>query len=153
MPGKPAPKGNRRAVTHAAHARVHPERREAMATALAAACPVRENGQLPAADEPAVQMLATALIRLGDVGAWLDAHGALARRATRRRPARAERRLQPPPLKLMSALGLTPASRVRIGAQLTATVDLATALSHPDEAKRAELLADAGLTPGDGGRP
>lgn len=117
----------------------------------AAACPVRENGQVPAADEPAVQMLATALIRLAEVGEWLDVHGALDRKGNLRSAARAERRMQSHALKLMSALGLTPAGRVRIGALLTATVDLATALSHPDPDTRADLMQRAGLPP-PGGR-
>jgi hypothetical protein len=96
-------------------------------------------------------MLAQTLCRLEDVGAWLDEHDALDRRGRPRSAALWERRLQGHALRLMKELGLTPASRAKLGLNLARVVDLATALSEPDERKRTALLAEAGLTPGGGG--
>jgi hypothetical protein len=50
----------------------------------------------------------------------------------------------------MKELGMTPASRAKLGLNLAKTVDLATALSHPDPERRAELMREAGLEPGRG---
>jgi hypothetical protein len=48
-------------------------------------------------------------------------------------------------LDLAESLGMTPRSRARLGLDLSRTVDLATAMSEPDDERRAELLREAGL--------
>jgi hypothetical protein len=93
-------------------------------------------------------MLATVECRLEDVGAWLDEHGSLDKRGKPRSAADKERRLQSHALRLMKELGMTPASRAKLGLNLAKTVDLAQAMSHPDPERRAELMRQAGLDSG-----
>jgi len=40
---------------------------------------------------------------------------------------------------------MTPKSRAKLGLALARTVDLSTAMSEPDDERRAELLAEAGI--------
>jgi hypothetical protein len=152
---KPAPKsaarkGNRRAVSHGAHAQVLPARLSAKAAAIAAElavqAPVRgPGGALPIHDVEVVRLLAQTLCRLEDLSVWLDKHGTLDRRGKVRSAALWERRLSSQALKLLSALGMTPSSRVKLGLALARTVDLATAMSERDPSKRERLLSEAGL--------
>ncbi len=144
--------GNSAAVQHGAHAEVLPTRLDAKAAALAAQlatqAPVRDGaGGLPVHDEEVIRLLARCLCRLDDVGAWLDREGTLDKRGKPRSAALWERRLQSNALKLMKELGMTPASRAKLGVNLARAVDLAQALSEPDEQRRAVLMAEAGLTP------
>ncbi len=81
----PPEKGNRRAVTHGAYAKVAPERSDAKARevfeALAADAPVRAvDGTLPPADSPVVSLLAQTLVRLDDLRAYIDEHGLIQHR-------------------------------------------------------------------------
>ena len=150
MPPNPPPKGNRRAVTHGAHAEVLPARLNARAAAIAAelatAAPVRaSDGALPVHDQEVVRLLARTLCRLDDVSKYLDRVGALDRKGKLRSAARAEQRLTSQATKLLSALGMTPSSRVKLGLALAKTADLATAMSEPDPSKRERLLVEAGL--------
>src|ERR1700691_4600138 len=147
---KPPPKGNRRAVTHGAHSQILPARLSdkaaAIAAELAVQAPVRgPGGALPVHDEEVVRLLAQTLCRIEDVKAWLDTHGVLDRRGKVRSAALWERRLSSQGLKLLSALGMTPSSRVKLGLALAKTVDLASAMSERDPSKRERLLAEAGL--------
>jgi hypothetical protein len=50
----------------------------------------------------------------------------------------------------LDALGMTPNSRAKLGLDLQRTVDLASAMSEPDDARRAELLREAGIEDEDG---
>src|SRR4051794_21509149 len=136
MAGKkppPAPEGNRLAVKHGAHAEVLPDRLEAKAAAiyreLEQDAPVRGPGDtLPAHDREAVRHLARCLVRLDDVGAWLDAHGGvLDRRGRERSAAKAERRLRAEAAKWLAALGMTPVARARLGLDLVRATNLAEA--------------------------
>lgn len=154
-PKPPAPPtGNRRAVSHGAHAQVLPARLDAKAQAvyveLAADAPVRgQDGDLPAHDREMVRLLARCLCRLEDVSAWLDEHGVLDRRGKVRSAALWERRLRSEAARYLAALGMTPTARAKLGLDLARTVDLATAMSEPDEARRAALLRQAGVGGGD----
>jgi hypothetical protein len=150
----PPPKGNRLAVKHGAKAEPPAAAVNAIEQeiyeALAAAAPVRENGALPAADAAMVRLCAKTLARLQGVSDWIDAHGGpLHRDGKPKSAALWERRLSATATKQLASLGMSPAARVKIGAQL-ATVDLSMALSEPDEAKRAALMQQAGLQPGAG---
>jgi hypothetical protein len=149
-------KGNRVSVVHGAKAQVPQVRVEAKSAAiaeqLAAAAPVRDSdGSLPAHDQAVVQMLATALCRLEDVGAWLDEHGVIDGKGKVRSAAGWERRLQSHALKLMAALGMTPQSRAKLGLNLARTADLAQAMSNPNPTERAKELAALGITTDDEG--
>jgi hypothetical protein len=118
----------------------------AIAAELSANAPVRgPGGALPVHDQEVVRLLAQTLCRLEDLSVWLDKHGVLDRRGKVRSAALWERRLSSQALKLLASLGMTPSSRVRMGLALARTVDLATAMSERDPAKRERLLAEAGL--------
>ena len=45
----------------------------------------------------------------------------------------------------LDALGMTPQSRAKLGLDLARTTDLATAMSEPNDDRRAELLREAGI--------
>lgn len=152
----PPPQGNRRAVTHGAHAEVLPARLSAKAQAIAAElaveAPVRgPDGGLPVYDREAVRQLARCLVRLDDVGAYLDQHGVLDRRGKERSAARAERRLRGEAARWLAALGMTPTARARLGLDLARAADLATAMSEPDPVRRAAMLRQAGVDVEGGG--
>jgi hypothetical protein len=148
-PPPPAPKGNQRALRHGAHAK--PPVAKVKATeqliydALAQAAPVREHGDLPPADAAMVHLTAKTLARLQSVSDWLDEHGSLDKKGKVRSAALHEQRLTSKASKLLAALGMSPAARVKIGAQLAASVDLSMALSEPDPVRRAALMQQAGL--------
>jgi hypothetical protein len=147
----PPPKGNQRNLVHGAHvkpsAAAVKAKRAALKAGLAASVPVKD-----AADDVALTLLATTLCRLDSVGEWLDAHGPLDRKGKPRSAASWERRYTSAAMKQLAALGMTPASRAKLGVNLARAVDLAQALSEPDEQRRTALLADAGLAP-TGGQP
>jgi hypothetical protein len=147
----PAEKGHRKSVKHDAKAQVLPARLEAksaeLAKQIAAAAPVRNpDGSLPVHDQVAVQMLASALCRLEDVGVWLDEHGVLDAKGKPRSAAGWERRLQSHALKLMASLGMTPQSRAKLGLNLAKTADLAQAMSNPNPVQKAREMAELGLS-------
>src|SRR5207244_1030171 len=134
--GKPAEQGNRLAVTHGAHAQPEPlrvnDKVRALYDVLAAAAPVQDDGELPAADRMAVLLLAKTLCRLESVSEWLDVHGAVDRRGKPRSALRAESKLTNQALALLKELGATPRSRAALGVDLVRAVDLATAMSEPN---------------------
>jgi hypothetical protein len=146
-----APKGNKRALKHGGKAEPDAAKVRAIEddiyAALAAAAPVRTGQDLPAADQAAVRLCARTLARLESVSAWIDKHGPLDAKGKPRSAAIWERRLTATAAKQLAALGMTPQSRARIGVDVAQVVDLATALSEPDEAKRAVLMRQAGLDP------
>lgn len=152
--GRRTQPGNRLAVKHGAHAEVLPSRLDAKAAAiaaeLAADAPVRgADGGLPAHDREAVRQLARCLVRLDDVGAYLDEHGPLDRRGRERSACKAERRLRGEAARWLAVLGMTPTSRAKLGLDLARTVSVAEALSEPDAERRADLMREAGLGGGD----
>jgi hypothetical protein len=133
---------------HGAHAEPSPSKvrqfEQGIYAMLAEAAPVREQGRLPTADSAMVTLTARTLARLESVSGWLDEHGSLDKRGKVRSAANHEQRLISKASKLLAALGMSPAARVKIGAQL-ATVDLAQAMSEPDPVKRATQLGELGL--------
>jgi phage terminase small subunit len=113
--------------------------------ALAASAPVRENGQLPPADAFLVAQLARTLVRLDRLAAWLDQHGIQDRRGKIRSAARWESKLTSQAVSMMSALGMSPTSRAKLGLNLARTISLAEAMSEPNPQRRTELLRQAGV--------
>lgn len=148
-PKKPplAQKGNKRALQHGARALktsslVHYEATRAeLYDALAAAAPVRENGQLPVADEAAFDLAARALARHRQVDEWIAEHGPLDENGVPR-PALVllEKGLRNT-AELLAQLGLTPTARARLGLDVARGQSLAQALSEPDPSRRRDALA------------
>jgi hypothetical protein len=165
MPHKvpPPEKGNKRALTHGAYARVAPEREDAkrreVFDALAADAPVRDaDGSLPAADSPAVSLLAQTLVRLDDLRAYIDEHGLVQHRRytsdnpqtkrQRNRAKRKRRNIDPLRLlemedklvgraeRLLDSLGMTPRSRAKLGLDQARQFDLAREWEQQDRDKR-----------------
>lgn len=126
-PAPGAPQENRRAVRHGGYAAVVRERVEGKVRevfdALAADVPLREEGALPAADQAQVHLLAEALCRLEDVSANVRDFGMFDQKNGAVRPAvDLEARLRKEAAEYLDALGMTPRSRARLGAELTRTV-------------------------------
>ncbi|MEK6273220.1 MAG: P27 family phage terminase small subunit [Actinomycetota bacterium] len=127
-PTPPAPPaGNTRALQHGGHSEallrdVSGEVRELL-DALADAAPVRNpDGSLPAADAIAVERTARALKRYRHLSSWLDLHGRLDEDTGQVKPAaelelKAERELA----AALDSLGMTPASRAKLGLDLART--------------------------------
>lgn len=149
-----APAGNRRHVVHGGYAVVATDRLEAKALAvfdaIAADAPLRgADGDLPAHDAALVRLAADVLCRLDDIAGylrdrgWLDENG-----QPRENLLDLERRLRTEAADHLDALGCTPRSRAKLGLDLARTVDAATALSEPDDGRRRQLMAQAGLIEG-----
>lgn len=125
--GPPAPPGNRRAERHGGYARIagrdlDAKRREVF-DALSADLPLRDaDGEPPAHDALAVRLLCEALCRLDNVSLYLDQHGWMTDDGEVRPAADLERRLRAEALDVARELGLTPASRSRLGLELVRTV-------------------------------
>lgn len=157
----PPEKGNRRAVTHGAYAKVAPERLDAKADelfeALAADAPVREaDGGLPAADTVAVRLAAETLCRLEDVRAFISEVGvfdtAKHHKAKRRKkePRGSRRRRSVDPMRAvemedrlvrrlmdqLDSLGMTPRSRAKLGLDQARQMDLAREWADKDRSTR-----------------
>jgi hypothetical protein len=111
--------------------------------ALGAAVPVRDaDGSVPAADMAAIEYAARALKRYRHLSAWCDAHGRLEEKTGNVKPAanyelQAERSL----VAALEALGMTPASRAKLGLDLARSADLAMewAAEHERE-RRGEVI-------------
>jgi len=157
--GAAAP-GEQRALAHGAYARIlrseQQEQEALIFEALAADAPLRDgDGGLPAADAMIVGQLAEYLIVRDRLKADIARHGEWESRGKRKGQERpAVRRLSETwdrIERLSHKLGMDPVGRARLGVDLARTVDLATAMSEPDPARRAELLAQAGLGGREGG--
>ena len=158
-PAPPAPPANQRARVHGAYAVVARERLEAKARevfdALSADAPLRDaDGHLPAADAVPVRLLAECLCRLDSIGDFLRDFGW---RGPDGEPRLVlldlERRLRAEAADHADSMGMTARSRAKLGLSLQRSVDLATAMSEPDPARRADLVREAGVrdeeVPGD----
>jgi hypothetical protein len=95
--------------------------------ALAQDAPVRApGGGLPAADAPAVRLLADSLVRLDGVRDFLRRRGLeTAKGELRESVLDLERRLRTEAADHAEALGMTPRSRLALGLDLARTVDIA----------------------------
>jgi len=150
-PAPAAPAGNLRTLRHGGRATASTlpvaETAEEIRQALADSAPVRaQDGGLPPADEAAVEVAALALARVRRVTAWLDAFGYLDEKTGDVKPAvryleQATRTAE----RLLSALGMTPTSRARLGLDLARQVDLARIMSEPDDDRRRAMAAEAGV--------
>lgn len=147
----PAPPGNARAVRHGGYAAVARERLEAKVLevfdAVGEDLPLRDrDGGVPRADTVTVRLLAEALCRLDDVSANVRDYGYFDQKTGAVRPAvELEGRLRKEAADYLDALGMTPRSRAKLGADLTRAVDLATAMSEPDPDRRAQLMREANV--------
>ncbi len=142
--------GNSRALQHGARASdanlVHlDDTRQALFDWLAATAPVREAGQLPQADMPAVEDCARAWARVRQIDDWVSKHGPLDKRGRPRPALQALERASKNLTEKLAQLGMTPRARVSLGVDLVRTVDLATAMSEKDPERRRALLAELGL--------
>lgn len=123
--------GNERAATHGAYARLPADRVDAkvreVAAALAEDAPVRAaDGGLPAHDTVAVRQLAEALCRLDNIADYLVRRGWEDDSGKPRPVLEYEGRLRSHVLDLLRELGMTPASRAKLG------LDIARSASHMD---------------------
>lgn len=121
---RPAPQGNARARTHGGYAVIVAARLDEKVTelfdALALDAPLRDpDGSLPAHDTLAVRELAEVACRLEDVRLDIRRFGELDQESALERPVvTLEDRLSRRLLDLMRELGLTPASRAKLGLDL-----------------------------------
>jgi hypothetical protein len=120
--GPPAKPGNRLAWKHGGRsallvADVEAEILELM-SALGDAAPVKEGGELPAADVAAVERCARALKRWRHLSQWLDLHGRLDDRGNVKPAAELELKAERELAAALEALAMTPASRAKIGVDI-----------------------------------
>lgn len=153
LTGRPPapPEGNRRAVKHGGFATVGRERlaekvRE-LAEAMGEDLPLRSpDGGVPPADEARLSLAARAMARLEDVERYHDEYGWRDAKTGDPRPSvELERRLRSEIADHLDSLGCSPASRVRLGVDLSRLADLSTAMSEPDPEQRARALGALGL--------
>jgi phage terminase small subunit len=90
----------------------------AVFAALAEDAPIREADALPNADTAVVRMLAEALVRIDRIADFLDRRGWQDEKGEPRPVLDYERRLRDHALDLMRELGMTPASRLKLGVDL-----------------------------------
>ena len=149
-PAPPVQPGNRFAVQHGGYAAIARDRLEEkqrqVFDALSADAPLRDaRGELPRHDAAQVTLLADVLCRLDSINSYLDARGYLDDKGNVRPAAELAGRMRREASDYLDALGMTPKSRAKLGLLLQRTVDLASAMNEPDDERRAELLAEAGL--------
>lgn len=140
------PAGNQRARRHGGYAAVAAARLDAKTRevfdALSADAPLREAGQLPAADAALVRLAAECLCRLEDLSANIRDHGLLDGKGEVRGVVELEGRLRREAASYLSDLGMTPRSRAALGIDLLhAGADLATLMAADAEAERREREA------------
>jgi hypothetical protein len=138
----PAPIGNRRAVRHGAFATIPRDQLDdeiaEIYRALADSAPVRDaNGDLPVADEAAVELAARALKRWRHVSLWCDTFGRLDERTGDAKPAatyelQCERRLH----EALDVLGLNPTARAKLGLDLARASSFDLARHWQEEGER-----------------
>jgi hypothetical protein len=139
----PAPERNARALTHGGHRRIPPhDLRPEVAEVfnwLAALAPLRDaDGGLPAPDAAAVEVAAERLKRWRSMVVYNDAHGRIQERTGEvKGAARFELECERALDRSLSALGLTPDARVRIGVNL-ATGERTLAELMAEDAQREE---------------
>ncbi|HET6999348.1 MAG TPA: hypothetical protein VFI03_12255 [Solirubrobacterales bacterium] len=135
-----APADNQRAISHGAYAAISREALEektgAIFDALAGDAPVKEgDGTLPAADAPAIRMLAEALCRLDRIGEYLERRGWQDDAGKPRPVLEYEARLRAHTLDLLKELGMTPASRAKLGLDLVRAASAGTDLAEQQAAR------------------
>jgi hypothetical protein len=154
---QPAPKGNRRGVHHGGGVtvkshRVEIEAKEAeIIEELAAAAPVRGvDGGLPSHDVFAVRLLATEMVRYANMTAYSYDYGLLDDNGEPRQSlldlmGKTADRI----LRLLTSMGMTPASRAKLGLDLVRQASLSEAMSEPNRRKRMRMLRELGVVEGE----
>lgn len=113
---------------------------------LAADLPLRgPDGQVPAPDRYMVELAALALLRVRRVSAYLELHGDTDGQGHLRPELDGLGKAIEHAARLLDRLGCSPRARAALGVDLARTADLATAMSEPDPARRADLMAEAGV--------
>lgn len=118
--GRPLSPEHRPALRHGAYATIAADRLDAKARevfdALAADAPLRERGELPAADGAVVRLAAEALCRLDSVSDYLARRGIEDEKGQLRAGVlEVEGRLRREASDHLEALGMSPRSRARLG--------------------------------------
>jgi len=156
----PPPPGNVRALVHGGRARKATLAAAGSWTAaimaeLAAEAPLRDaEGGLPLHDRQAVELLASALARLQAVTAWLESRPAVDERGHAWPAEENAHRLRSEVARLLDALGMTPASRARLGVDLqrqvtsAAEAEASRAARERLDRRLADLDGDAEEVPG-----
>lgn len=140
-PAPPAPRGNRRRLTHGGEAQ-HPKRQAVLERQITDALPVREpDGSAPKADKIAVALLALTVARLESCARYVTTHGQFTKTGKVHPAVAVEEKLTVRARELAGELGLTPAARSRIGLTLKQTehLDLAQLLSDAPDARTPRL--------------
>lgn len=125
-PAPPAPLGHTRTLIHGGRAEalyrdVDAETRE-LIDMLGDTAPVREpNGTLPAADAAMLEVAARLLRRYRRVSGWLDLHGRISEAGEVKPAADLETRIERQLVDALAALGMTAASRIKLGVDLVRT--------------------------------
>jgi hypothetical protein len=114
---------------------VESEVRELM-EALGEAAPVREHGELPLADVAMVETAARSLKRYRHLAAWLDLHGRLTEKGDVKPAAKLELQAEASLTRALDALGMSPASRARIGVSVAAVESYTMRLQREAEEAR-----------------
>ena len=151
LTGRPPapPPGNQRARRHGGYAQVAVARLDVKARevfdALAADAPLRENGELPAADAAIVRLAAEALCRLDSIADWLARRGIEDAKGELRASAlELEGRLRREASDYLAELGMSPRSRARLGLDVQRGFDLAEHWAEQDAADRADVALEEG---------
>jgi P27 family predicted phage terminase small subunit len=130
--------GDAAALKHGARSRLPAPVDEAdlaeVRDAIAAAAPVRDaTGDLPAADQAAVEMVARALKRYRQVNQWCEMHGRFEERTGKQKPAATyELQAEAALARALDAVGMTPMARSKLGLNLATAFDLARAWQEED---------------------
>jgi hypothetical protein len=127
VPAPPAPVGNDRAVSHGAYAQLSAARvdgkvRQVMA-ALSEDAPVRDHGELPAADGVAIRLLADVLLRIDDIGEYIARRGWADAKGNPRSVLHLEMRLRDQAAGMLDRMGMNPRSRLALGVDLVRARD------------------------------
>lgn len=149
--GPPAPKGNRRGLIHGAkvtrksYGKEMANKEQQIFQTLAGQAPVRaSDGGLPIYDVLAVSLLADDLVRYDLMKAYSYEHGMFDEHGSPLPYVDTFFKLIDRIWRGCAAIGLTPASRAKLGLALAKSATLAEALSEPDKDKRQAMLADLG---------
>jgi hypothetical protein len=138
----PAPPGNRRAIRHGAFMTIRRQELDEeigeIYRALADSVPVRDaDGDLPVADDAAVEVAARALKRWRHVSLWCDTFGRFDERTGQAKDAatyelQCERRLH----EALDVLGLNPTTRAKLGLDLARATSFDLARHWQEEGER-----------------
>jgi len=162
QPAPPPPEGNVRSLVHGGRARkatlvAAGSWAAAIVAELEAEAPLRDaEGGLPLHDRQAVELLGSALARLQAVTAWLESRPAVDERGHAWPAEENAHRLRSEVARLLDALGMTPASRLRLFGDLqrqvtsAAEAEAARAARERLDRRLADLDGDAEEVPGAG---